>query len=51
MKKTIVKVGSSMGIIFSKQERENYNIGLGDILNLEDAIFIKKKRGKKDGTN
>lgn len=44
MKKKVVKVGSSVGIIFSKQERENYEIKLGDILDLEDTVFIKKKR-------
>lgn len=47
MKKRIVRVGSSLGVIFSKQERENYNIVLGDILDLKDSVFIKKKRKKK----
>ena len=51
MKKKIVNTsGSSLGIRFSLQERELYDIQEGDVVNLDDAIFIKskKKRVKND---
>lgn len=50
MRKKIINVGSSVGIVFSKQEREIYKIKLGGILDLDDVIFIKKKnKVKKNG--
>lgn len=47
MKKKIMKIGSSKGIIFSKKECELYQIEIGDIVDLDDAIFEKSKGGKK----
>lgn len=42
LKKKVVKVGSSYGVVFSKQEREVNKIGYGDIM------FVKKIRSGDD---
>ena len=47
MKKIVVKQGSSLCVIFTKQEREIYNIDVGDIIDIGDIIIIKKKEVKK----
>ena len=44
MKKLVGKVGSSVGIIFSKKECKIYGIKLGDILDLSDMRIIKKNK-------
>lgn len=38
----VVKVGNSLGIIFTKELCEQYSIELGDKLNLEDIVIIKE---------
>ena len=48
MKKIVGKVGSSIGIIFSKKECEIYEIKLGDILDLSDMRVIQNKKNKND---
>lgn len=51
MKKRLrVVAGQSIGITFTKEEREIWNMEEGDILDLSDITVIKKeiKEGKKD---
>ena len=47
MKKIIRKTGTSLGFLFSKQEREIYNIEEGDIIDIPKFEVIKKKKKKK----
>ncbi len=47
MKKRIIKTGTSLGTIFSKQEREIYNIEVGDIIDMGEIIVIKNKKRRK----
>ena len=44
MKKIVRKTGTSLGIIFSKQDREIYDIEEGDIIDLDDFVVEKKKK-------
>lgn len=46
MKKTIRKVGTSKGIIFSQEESKNYDLEIDDILDIK--IERKKRPQKKD---
>ena len=48
MKKTIKKVGDSIGIIFNKEEAQIYNISVGDVIDLGDIVIKKRKNGKKE---
>lgn len=47
MKKTVKKIGNSLGVTFNKEECRNNNIEFEDILDFSDMIVIKKKKGKK----
>jgi len=40
MKKKIVKVGTSLGIVFSKQERDIYKINHEDVFDLGDIVKV-----------
>ncbi len=42
--KLVGNVGSSVGIIFSKNECKIYGIKLDDIIDLSDMVIIKKKK-------
>jgi hypothetical protein len=46
MKKTIKKIGNSLGIIFNKEECKIYNFKKDDTIELDDTILIKAHRGK-----
>lgn len=41
--KTIKKVGLSIGIIFSKDDQERFNLTYNDKIDLDDAKIIKVK--------
>jgi len=43
MLKKVGKIGSSIGIIFSKKECEIYGIKLNEIVDLSDMQVLKKK--------
>lgn len=43
MKKKVVKVGTSLGIVFNRQERDIYNIKHEDIIDIGDLVKVKKK--------
>jgi len=42
MKKKIVKIGTSMGFIFTKQEQKMFNMEIDDIMDIDDVYLIKK---------
>ncbi len=48
MKKTIKKIGNSIGFTFNKEEQKIYDMEVNDIIDLGDIIIIKK-RSKKNG--
>ena len=48
MKKKVMKIGTSKGIIFTKNECDIYNLELGDIVDLRDIFITKKKWVKKN---
>ena len=43
-----MRVGDSVGLIFSMNDRKLYNIDLGDILDLTDVVVIKPKKTKEN---
>lgn len=45
MKKIIRQIGTSVGIIFNKEECEVLGIEVGDIANIDDIIIEKNKKG------
>ena len=47
MKKKVMKTGMSLGVIFTKPEREVYNIEEGDVIDIGDIVVTKKKGGKR----
>jgi len=48
MKKKIRQVtGTSVGVTFTKEEKEIHNIELNDVVDLSDMIVIKNKGKKK----
>jgi len=50
MKKRLrVVAGQSVGITFTKEEREISNMEVGDIIDLSDIVIIKKEGKKEDG--
>lgn len=47
MKKIIRKLGTSIGIIFNKEEQQILDLKVGDIVDLSDMVkVIKKSRSK-----
>lgn len=44
MKKTIRKVGSSIGLIFSQEERKNHKLKEGDIIDISKYKMLKCKK-------
>ena len=42
MKKKIIKVGTSLGIVFNKQERDIYNLKHADIIELGEITKVEK---------
>lgn len=44
VRKTVRKIGSALGIWFSKEESKTHNIDLGDIL---EITFVKVSKGGK----
>jgi antitoxin component of MazEF toxin-antitoxin module len=46
MRKTIKKIGNSLGIIFNKEECKIYNFKKDDIIELDDTILIKERKGE-----
>ena len=44
MRKTLMTVGNSIGIIFNKEEQKNYHLNIGDVLELK---FYKVRVEKK----
>ena len=49
MRKKIKKIGGvTLGITFSKEEREIYEIEVGDIIECNHIHIIRKAREKKD---
>ncbi len=46
MKKEVKKTGSGLCIYFNSEDRRNYDIEEGDVIELSDMVVIKKK-GKK----
>ena len=48
MKKKLRQVtGTSVGVTFTKEERETHNMEVNDIVDLSDMVVIKKKEKKK----
>lgn len=47
MKKIIRKTGSSLGIIFNKEEQKILGIKEGDIVDIDDIIVIPKEKEAK----
>lgn len=47
MKKKIMKVGNSLGLIFTKRECELYGITLNDVIDIEDMLIFAKQRKRK----
>jgi hypothetical protein len=45
MKKIIRQIGTSIGIIFNKEECQVLDIEVGDIANIDDIVIEKKKKG------
>lgn len=41
--KEIKIIGTSIGIIFSKEEAKRYNIKVGSKVNLDDMVVLKNK--------
>jgi hypothetical protein len=48
MKKTIKQIGNSLGIIFNKEECKNYALKKDDIIEMDDTILIKERKGEDD---
>lgn len=44
MKKTIKKIGNSLGIIFNKEECKIYNFKKEDIIELDDTVIIQTSK-------
>lgn len=44
MKKIIRKTGSSLGIIFNKEEQKILRIKEGDIVDISDIVKLKKEK-------
>lgn len=50
MRKDIRRIGSSTGIIFHKEEVENYNLDVGKVIDIQKFRLLKKKKiEEKDG--
>lgn len=47
MKKIIRQIGTSVGIIFNKEEQEILGIEVGAVVDIDDIIVEKKKGAKK----
>lgn len=43
MRKTIRKIGDSNGLLFNKEEVQNYGLKVGDIIDIQKHRIIKKK--------
>lgn len=43
MKKMVKRIGNSVGVIFSQEEREIYGFGLFDVIDIEIKKVTKKK--------
>ena len=39
-----MKIGNSIGLIFTKSEAEIYEISVGDIIDIEDIVVVKPRR-------
>lgn len=46
MKKKLQQVGNSIGIIFNKEECEANNFELGDFIDIDDFVLLKKRKKK-----
>ena len=46
LKKKVVKIGASLGIILDKIIIDNYNIEEGDFIDISDLIVTKKENKK-----
>lgn len=44
MKKIIKKIGTSAGIIFSKEDMTILGANIGDVVEMSDVVVIKKKK-------
>lgn len=44
MKKIVRKWGDSLIVSFNKEDKKIHNIEEGDVIDLSDIIFIKKKK-------
>lgn len=45
--KKVIKIGGSKGIIFDKILIDSYNIEEGDLADISDITFVKKKKEVK----
>ena len=43
MKKVIKKIGTSIGVIFNKEEAKIYDLEVGDIVDLNDLVKVEEK--------
>lgn len=44
MKKIIKKIGTSAGVIFTKDDLKILDAGIGDVVDLGDIVVIKKQK-------
>lgn len=47
MRKEIKAWGNSAGIVFTKEDLKCYDAKIGDIIDLDDIVVIKKKKESK----
>ena len=47
MRKTIKKWGDSLVISFTKEETQMYELGEGDVLDIDDILLKKINKGKR----
>lgn len=47
MKKIIKKIGTSAGVIFTKEDMKILDAEIGDVVEMSDVVVIKQKPKKK----
>lgn len=46
MRKKIKKWGNSAGILFSRGDLELYDLEIGDIVDIEDIVKVRRRKNK-----